>query len=124
MMKPLILFILIAVSALFSQSIYAQAIEPTNDTWYVWIDITIPVEGVETRLISDEPMEITCCLQSAKYRKFVKKAAKWINTNVSSDFTKELELTKIQDSSLANEMIDKAKQAANTRILDYSATCK
>ena len=124
MKKPLILFILIAVSALFSQSIHAQTIEPTNDTWYVWIDITIPVEGVETRLISDEPMEITCCLQSAKYRKFVKKAAKWINTNVSSDFTKELELTKIQDPSLAHEMIHKAKQATNIRILDYSATCK
>jgi len=124
MKKILITIIAIGIIQLFSQMARAQTAEPANDTWYVWIDVTMPIDGKSTRVISAVPMEITCCLQSAKYRKFVKKAAKWINTNVSSEYNEALELAKIQDLSLASAMIDKAKQSNNARIIEYQVSCK
>ena len=124
MKKPAIIFLTLGILFLFSQSVKAQSTEETNDTWYVWIDVTVQIDNKPTRLISSEPLTITCCPQSAKYRKFVKKTSKWLIDNVAPEFDGELALSKIQDLSLANEMIDKAKQSDNVRIVDYQGSCK
>ena len=123
MKKPAIILISIGIMFLFSQSAKAQSSEETNDTWYVWVDVTVPINEKPTRLISSEPMTITCCPQSAMYRKFVKKTSKWLIANVAPEFNGELALSKIQDLSLAKEMIDKAKQGDNARIIDYQGSC-
>jgi hypothetical protein len=123
MKKPAIILISIGIMYLFSQSAKAQSSEETNDTWYVWVDVTVPIDEKPTRLISSEPLTITCCPQSAKYRKFVKKTSKWLIANVAPEFNGELALSKIQDFSLAKEMIDKAKQSDNARIIDYQGSC-
>jgi hypothetical protein len=123
MKKPAIILISIGIMLLFSQSAKAQSSEETNDTWYVWVDVTVPIDEKPTRLISSELLTITCCPQSAKYRKFVKKTSKWLIANVAPEFNGELALSKIQDLSLAKEMIDKAKQSDNARIIDYQGSC-
>ena len=124
MKKRAIIFLSLGIMFFLSQSVKAQSIEDANDTWYVWIDVTVSIDEKPTRLISSEPLTITCCPQSAKYRKFVKKTSKWLTDNIAPEFDGELALTKIQDLSLAKEMIDKAKQSDNVRIVDYQGSCK
>lgn len=123
MKKQAIILISVGIMFLFSQSVKAQSSEDTNDTWYVWIDVTVPIDEKPIRLISSEPLTITCCPQSAKYRKFVTKTSKWLTSNIAPDFNGELALTKIQDLSLAKEMIDKAKNSDNARIINYQGSC-
>jgi len=55
MKKILITLIAIGIIQLFSQTAQAQSAEQTNDTWYVWIDVTIPIDGKSTRIISAKP---------------------------------------------------------------------
>lgn len=123
MKKTAIVFLSLGIMILLSQSAMAQSTEEANDTWYVWIDVTVPIDEKPTRLISSEPLTITCCPQSAKYRKFVKKTSKWLIANIAPDFNGELALSKIQDLSLAEEMINKAKQSDNARIIEYQGSC-
>ena len=124
MKKRAIIFLSLGIMLLLSQSVNAQATGETNDTWYVWIDVTVSIDEKPARLISSAPLTITCCPQSAKYRKFVKKTSKWLIDNIAPEFDGELALSKIQDLSLAKEMIDKAKQSNNARIIDYQGSCK
>ena len=76
------------------------------------------------QIVSNEPMVITCCPKSAKYRKFVKKTAKWITQNVATEYNGELSLMKIQDIDLANQTIARLKETDGVLIIDYAADCK
>ena len=102
----------------------AQESSTKNETWYVWIDTEVPIDNKMVKIVSNEAMVITCCPKSAKYRKFVKKTAKWITENVAADYNGELSLMKIQDMDLANQTIAKLKETDGVLIIDYAATCK
>ena len=108
----------------FSQLALAQEASTKNETWYVWIDTEVPIENKMVKIVSNEPMVITCCPKSAKYRKFVKKTAKWITENVAVDYNGELSLMKIQDKDLANQTLANLKETDGVRIINYVADCK
>ena len=108
----------------FSQLALAQEASTKNETWYVWIDTEVPIENKMVKIVSNEPMVITCCPKSAKYRKFVKKTAKWITENVATDYNGELSLMKIQDKDLANQTLANLKETDGVRIINYVADCK
>ena len=108
----------------FSQLALAQEASTKNETWYVWIDTEVPIENKMVKIVSNEPMVITCCPKSAKYRKFVKKTAKWITENVALDYNGELSLMKIQDKDLANQTLANLKETDGVRIINYVADCK
>ena len=108
----------------FSQMALAQEVSTKNETWYVWIDTEVPIENKIVKIVSNEPMVITCCPKSAKYRKFVKKTAKWITENVAADYNGELSLMKIQDKDLANQTIANLKETEGVIIINYTADCK
>jgi hypothetical protein len=102
----------------------AQETDATNDTWYVWIDTEVPIDNKMVKIVSNEPIIITCCPKSAKYRKFVKKTAKWLTENVSEDYNGELSLMKIQDEELALQTIARLKESTGILVIDYVAACK
>ncbi len=108
----------------FSQSTFAQESSTSNDTWYVWVDTEVPINNKMVRIVSGEPMTITCCPKSAKYRKFVKKTAKWLVQNVSADYNGELSLMKIQDQDLAYQTIAALKEREDVLVVNYTAECK
>ena len=124
MKKTLLLISALIVLCSLSQLAWAQESVAVNETWYVWIDTEVPVENKMVKLVSNEPMVITCCPKSAKYRKFVKKTAKWITENVAADYNGELSLMKIQDKELADKAIANLKETEGVWIIDYVAACK
>ena len=124
MKKTVILIAALLVFGGFDQIAMAQETDTKNETWYVWIDTEVPIDKKMVKIISNEPMVITCCPQSAKYRKFVKKTAKWITENVSEDYNGELSLMKIQDEDLAMNTIARIKEIKGVLIIDYVAVCK
>ena len=124
-MKKTILFIsAFVILCGFSQLALAQESDAKNETWYVWIDTEVPIDNKMVKIVSSQPMVITCCPKSSKYRKFVKKTAKWITENVAAEYNGELSLMKIQDMDLANETIAKLKETDGVLIIDYAAACK
>ena len=73
--------------ALISSSNLAIAQSDTEvETWYVWIDTEVSIEGKNQRLVSDSPITITCCVKSPKYRRFIKKTSSWISKNISESY--------------------------------------
>ena len=124
MKKTLLFFISLILLIGFSQLALAQEASTKNETWYVWIDTEVPIENKIVKIVSNKPMVITCCPKSAKYRKFVKKTAKWITENVAADYNGELSLMKIQDKDLANQTIANLKETEGVIIIDYTADCK
>jgi hypothetical protein len=124
MKKTLILFTATFIICGFSQVAKAQESSTKNETWYVWIDTEVPIDNKMVKIVSNEAMVITCCPKSGKYRKFVKKTAKWITENVAADYNGELSLMKIQDMDLANQTIAKLKETDGVLIVDYAAACK
>ena len=124
MKKTLFLIAGLFIFVGFSQSVKAQETSETNDTWYVWIDTEVPIDNKMVKIVSKDPIVITCCPKSAKYRKFVKKASKWITENISEDYNGELSLMKIQDQDLASQTIAQLKKADGVIIVDYVAACK
>jgi hypothetical protein len=124
-MKKTILFIsAFVILCSLSQLALAQESDAKNETWYVWIDTEVPIDNKMVKIVSSQPMVITCCPKSSKYRKFVKKTAKWITENVAAEYNGELSLMKIQDMDLANETIAKLKETDGVLIIDYAAACK
>ena len=124
-MKRTILFsIVLLITCGFSQTVCGQDTEAANETWYVWIDTEVPINNKMVKIVSNEPMVITCCPKSAKYRKFVKKTAKWITENIAPEYNGELSLMKIQDVDLANQTIARLKESEGVLIVDYVAVCK
>ena len=124
MKKTLLLISASIVLCCLSQLAWAQESVDKNETWYVWIDTEVPIENKMVKVVSNEPMVITCCPKSAKYRKFVKKTAKWITENVAADYNGELSLMKIQDKELADQTIANLKETEGALIVDYVAVCK
>lgn len=124
MKKTLVLISALIILSSFSQFALAQESSTKNETWYVWIDTEVPIDNEMVKIVSSAPMVITCCPKSSKYRKFVKKTAKWITENVAADYNGELSLMKIQDMDLANQTIAKLKETDGVLIIDYAAACK
>ena len=124
MRKTLLLIATIFILSGFSQPVLAQESNTKNETWYVWINTEVPIDKKMVKIVSNEPMVITCCPKSSKYRKFVKKTAKWITENISEEYNGELSLMKIQDQDLANETIAQLKEVDGVIIVDYVVACK
>ena len=124
MKKTLLLISALIVLCGLSQSAWAQDSVAKSETWYVWVDTEVPIENKMVKVVSNESMVITCCPKSAKYRKFVKKTAKWITENVAADYNGELSLMKIQDKELADQTIANLKETEGVLIIDYVAACK
>jgi hypothetical protein len=124
MKKILLLLTAIVFIGGINQSVLAQESSVTSDTWYVWIDTEVPIDSKMVKIVSKAPITITCCPKSAKYRKFVKKTAKWISENIAKEYNGELSLMKIQDQDLANQTIAQLKELEGVIIVDYIATCK
>ena len=123
-MKQFLVFLFALVAVVGMRNVQAQSGNQDKDTWYVWVDVTVTSNGEDVRLVSAAPMVITCCVKSAKYRRFVQKTAKWITRNIAPEFNGELTLTKLQDRELATEMLAKAQAADNVQLIDYRASCK
>jgi len=100
----------------------------TQDTWYLWIDTYADINGENTRIVSEEPFAITCCLQSGKYRRFLKKSAQWIRNNVDKNYNETNALKNIQDLSFAMNMIADARRKKEDgdkiKFIKFSAICK
>ena len=100
----------------------------SQDTWYLWIDTYADINAVNTRIVSEEPFAITCCLQSGKYRRFLKKTAQWIRKNVDKNYNKSNALKNIQDLSFAMDMIADAKRNKEAgdkiKFIKFSAICE
>ncbi len=124
MKKTLLFFTALFILGAFNQTALAQETDTKNETWYVWVDTKVPIENKMVQIVSNEPMVITCCPKSGKYRKFVKKTAKWITENVAADYNGELSLMKIQDMDLANQTIARLKETEGVLVIEYAATCK
>ena len=116
--------IAILILSLISQLVAAQSKEADVETWYVWIDTDVSVDNQSMRLISSEPVAITCCVKSPKYRRYLKKTATWIQKNVDPTYSSESGIKKLQDLDLANQMINDAKTTENAKIIDYEIGCK
>jgi len=100
----------------------------TTEIWYVWIDVETNINGEATRVVSKSPVKITCCVKSPKYRKYVKKAEKWFQKNIDGDFHGETVINKIQDFTLAMDMIAKASEVETAGLklmqVDFEEPCK
>ena len=100
----------------------------SQDTWYMWIDTYADINGVNTRIVSEKPFAITCCLQSGKYRRFLKKTTQWVRKNVDKNYNENNALKNIQDLSFATDMIAEArkqKEAGETiKFVEFIATCE
>ena len=100
----------------------------SQDTWYMWIDTYANINGENTRIVSEEPFAITCCLQSGKYRRFLKKTAQWIRKNVDKNYNESNALKNIQDLSFAMDMIAEAKRNKEAgeiiKFVKFSAICE
>ena len=124
MRRTILLSSVLLIIGGFNQFAQAQEAESTNETWYVWIDTEVPIDNKMVKIVSNEPMVITCCPKSSKYRKFVKKTAKWITQNIAADYNGELSLMKIQDQDLAMQTIARLKEAEGVMVIDYVGVCK
>ncbi len=120
----LMLCMLFVLSGGYILTAHGQTATEKNDTWYLWIDTEVPIDGAMVSIVSNKPMVITCCPKSTKYRKYVKKAAKWIKENVASEYNGELSLMKIQDEMLALATINRLKDKEGVLVIDYSSSCK
>lgn len=112
--------------SVFFAPAYAQSTTNATNTktWFVWLNSAATINGKDVQLVSEKPMAITCCLQSARYRKFVRQTEKWLAKNFSAKLKAPLELSKIQNKELANEMVDRAQKNKNVKIIDYKFNCK
>jgi len=112
------LFIFISFSVAFAQ----------EDIWYVWVDTQINKGGEVVRLVSNEPIRITCCVKSPKFKRLQKKTAKWIKDNYDQNFDLESPLKNIEDKSLAFTVIGdaekKAESGENILMIKYTTSCK
>jgi hypothetical protein len=93
-----------------------------SEIWYVWIDTETLMDGKPKRIVSEELMEITCCVKSPKYRRFSKKAGKWLKDEHNS--VSEDPFKKLQDKELAVKMITEAKNEPGVMIVRYNESCK
>ena len=124
MKKIIIVLSVILIQSALGPIATAQEKDTKNETWYVWVDTQVPIDNKMVNIVSKELMVITCCPKSGKYRKFVRKTAKWITENIAVDYDGELSLMKIQDIELASKTIGKLKEAEGVIIIDYMAVCK
>ena len=99
---------------------------PQVETWYVWIDTYVTSNGHQTRMVSEKPFAVTCCLKSGKYNRLNKAAEKWIRKNYDPEY-KDTALKNIQDESLALIVTEKAilesKENHSIIIVDYTRVC-
>ena len=128
--KPKIIFPLLVIFGLSiaDHTCYAQNQQNQTETWYVWIDTPVNIDGSTFRVISDKPIMITCCVKSGKYRKLSKNAGKWLQKNVSPEFDGKLQLMKLQDRELAEKIVSDIQRGVTpseyeVKIVKYRARC-
>jgi len=120
-MKKLLFTVLASICLIYSFDSSAQT---NDDVWYVWIDTEVEIENKLVRIVSEAPIEITCCVKSPEYRQFIKDTSGWIRENVSDSYTGQNGTKKIQVLALAEVLINEAKEDNNVRIIKYDASCK
>ena len=118
---------LLAVLFLFLFQIsFAYAQE--EEIWYVWLDTEVTVGNETFRIVSDEPIMITCCVKSPKYKRFQRKTSIWLRKNYDATYNRESPLKNIEDESLALTVISEARRKSESdssvKMIKYSATCK
>lgn len=126
-MRFAVVFVLIII--LLPQSeVNAQNSENSEEEiWFIWIDTYAQIDGQNTRIVSSEPFKITCCVKSGKYRRFNKKAARWIRNNIDENFKGDQVFKNLEDRDLAVELIEKAintDSSAPVKIIEYKDRCK
>lgn len=101
---------------------------PQEEVWYVWLDTPAEVNGKEVRLVGSQVFSITCCVKSGKFTRLEKSAAKWVRKHHDPSYDQEHALKKIQNESLAMEVVSKAHAEAEgdptIMLVDYTATCQ
>jgi len=114
--------------ALFFIFLSVSLANAQDDIWYVWIDTQIKQGNEYVRLVSDEPIKITCCVKSPKFKRLQKKTAKWISANYDKSYNGENPLRNIEDESWASTVINEAetklKSGDKIVIVKYSVNCK
>ena len=99
-----------------------------KEIWYTWVDTRVEVEGQEVRIISNELMELTCCVSSARYRKFTGKTTQWLEKELGISLGEESPFAKTKDKGLAEKIHGDALRSASDnssiRIVNYKEKCK
>lgn len=93
---------------------------------YVWIDTIIMVDDTEVRLVSNEIIQITCCMKSPKYSRVSAKTAKWIRKTYDENY-EGFPFKTLQNRDLAVTVIEAAKTKATAseeiKMVDYEYKC-
>ena len=116
---------IIFIALLISISSYAQ--EDEVEINYLWIDTVVTLDGIETRLVSDEVAQINCCMKSPKYSRVSKKVSRWIKENIDENYEGITPLKSLQDLALAtaivNDAVAKSEEDTSIRIVSYAIRC-
>ncbi len=93
---------------------------------YVWVDTIIMVDDAEVRLVSNDIIQITCCMKSLKYSRVSEKAAKWIRKTYDENY-EGIPFKTLQNQDLAVTVIEAAKAKAASsdgiKMIDYEYKC-
>ena len=124
-------FVFIVLVSTFCFESFGQESEKTEDEVeinYVWIDTMVTIGDSEVRLVSNNLIEISCCMKSPKYSRTSAKAARWIRKNYDSNYgEQELPFKTLQNRDLAVTVIEAAKEKAQTdegiKMVDYEFKC-
>ncbi|MEQ9426158.1 MAG: hypothetical protein RJQ09_17170 [Cyclobacteriaceae bacterium] len=122
-MKKLFSILILALIPLF---VSAQKSPPEIN--YIWIDTFVNIDGEQTRLVSENVVEISCCMKSPKYSRVSKKATQWVKENYDSNYSGEIAFKSLQDEALAMKVIseaqDKASNGDPVKMVSYEFKCK
>jgi len=99
-----------------------------KEVWYTWVDVNVSINGNPMRIISDQMMEITCCVSSSKYEKFSSKAKQWLESKIQTKIGDQSPFAKTKDKNLADKILEdalrKSQNSPNIRVVDYYEKCK
>jgi len=104
-----------------------EALAQEKEINYIWIDTVVKIEGKDARLVSNDIVEISCCMKSPKYSRVSSKAAKWIKENFDQAYTGKSPFKSLQDSTLALHLIAEARKKSDgdqsIRMVEYEFKC-
>ncbi len=122
-----ILLIVLMVSGLHVSSNGQQKKDKEDEEInYVWIDTIITIDDTEIRLVSNDIIQISCCMKSPKYSRVSAKAAKWIRKTYDENY-EGIPFKTLQNRDLAVTVIEAAKEKAasseDVKMTDYEYKC-
>lgn len=96
---------------------------------YIWIDTMIKQEGNDVRMVSNDMVEISCCMKSPKYSRVSARAVKWIRKNYDPSYELDQSPFKsLQNRDLVITVLDAAKEKAKSDttilLIDYAVKCE